>query len=352
MFWIFITVVLWAVIAVAFFVGKSVFSSASKEFEAKIEAAKRDTNRFGPSVGSVEEDRDNFLNNVKAFRFGVMGVAFFLWSVATLFATVHQVDEGHVGLVYEFGAIVDQTGDGLQVVLPWQSVKQANIQVQKETFEGISAASSETQDVTFTVSLNYQVSPNAVQSLYSNVGSDYFSRLVTARLNTYFKDETVNYNAVDVTRNRDEIRDAVKERLGSELDQYSISVVDLLIDNIEYSPEFNQSIEDKQVASQNALREQERVKQSEYEAQQRIVAAEGDAQADIARAMGDAEAVRLRAEGQAEANRLLTESLSPIVVQWEAVQSLGDNVEIALIPSGDGILIDPAALIGTSQEGN
>jgi len=56
----------------------------------------------------------------------------------------------------------------------------------------------------------------------------------------------------------------------------------------------------------------------------------------------------VRAEGQAAANRLLAESLTPNVIQFEALQRLGDNIQIALIPSGQGIILDPTTLLGGS----
>lgn len=237
-------------------------------------------------------------------------------------------------MVYRFGAITGQTSDGLVLTAPWEALKEANVQVQRHKFEDLAAASSETQDVFIDVSLNYQVSPTFVQTLYRTVGTDYFERLVVGRINQLFKDETVQYTAIDVTRKRDEISAAVGKRLSDELAPYSITVVALLIDNISYSDAFNAAIEEKQVATQNALRAQEQVKQKEFEAQQ--VAAS---------AKGEADALRIRAEGQAAANRLVSQSLTPEIIQYEAVQRLTDKVQIALVPSGQGIIIDPSTLL-------
>ena len=69
----------------------------------------------------------------------------------------------------------------------------------------------------------------------------------------------------------------------------------------------------------------------------------------IAAAEGVAGALVAEAKGKAEANRLITESINPLLVQWEAVQKLADDITIALLPSGEGIIIDPATLL-TPQE--
>ena len=77
-----------------------------------------------------------------------------LMVLSTLFASVHQVPAGHIGVVYEFGGIKGQIGEGLQFVAPWRDVLLANIQVQRRVFDKLSAFSEESQDVFVRASLN------------------------------------------------------------------------------------------------------------------------------------------------------------------------------------------------------
>ena len=265
------------------------------------------------------------------------GVALFvIWAgVHTALSSIKPIEAGHVGVVYQFGEIVGQKPEGLQFIAPWQEIRTANVRVQRHRFDNVTGFSQETQDVFVVATVNYSISPSAVQQLYRTVGPNWFDILIEPRVNNFFKEETVKYQTVDVGPNREAIRSAVRDRLRAELQQYSIEINDLLIDNIDFRPEFKDSIEQKQIATQDALREQERVAQAEFEAQQAIARAEGEAGAILA-----------RAEGQAEANRLLAESLTPEVIQFQALQQLGDNIQIALIPSGQGIILDPASLLG------
>jgi len=269
----------------------------------------------------------------------IMGGAVLVWVLwvllHTAFASTRQVEAGHVAIVYQFGSIVGQRDEGLEFILPWQETRTESTRVQRERFENVNAFTAETQDVFIIATLNYSVAPGAVQNLFRTVGPAWFGLLVEPRVNDFFKQEVVKYEAVDVAPNREAIRQAVKARLLADLENYSITVVDLLIDNIDFQPEFKAAIEAKQIATQDALREQERIKQRQAEADQEI---------ELAR--GTAESVRIRAEGQAAANRAISESLTPEVIQFTAVQTLGDNIQIALIPSGQGIIIDPAALLG------
>ena len=135
----------------------------------------------------------------------------------TFFASVHQVPAGHIGVVYEFGGIKGQIGEGLQFVAPWRDVLLANIQVQRRVFDKLSAFSEESQDVFVRASLNVRVSPQTIQELYRTVGPNFFNVLVESRVIQNFKDETVKYKSVEIAPNRENIRKAVRERLEKEL---------------------------------------------------------------------------------------------------------------------------------------
>ena len=285
--------------------------------------------RSGANPGSPERFR-GMIAMVAA------GALFILWvGLHTAFASVKPIEAGHVGVVYQFGEIVGQKEEGLQFIAPWQEIRKESVQVQRHRFDNITAFSAETQDVFVIATVNYSVSPSAVQKLYREVGRNWFDILIEPRVLNFFKEETVKYETVDVGPERETIRNAVQSRLASELAPYSIQVNALLIDNIDFSPEFKQAIEQKQVATQDALREQKKVKQKQFEAEQAVETAKGEANA-----------IRERANGQADANKALAASLTPEVIQFQALEKLSDNIQIALIPSGQGIILDPTTLLG------
>jgi len=284
--------------------------------------------RHGAKAGTPAADRGLLVMVAAAALFVV-------WTVLqTAVSSIRQVEAGHVGVVYQFGSIVGQRSEGLQFIAPWQTMRTASVQVQRAQFTQIENFTSETQDVFIDATVNYSVSEKAVQNLYRTVGVNWFDRLVDARVQNFFKEEVVKFTAVDVAPNRETIRTAVRDRLARELASYSVTIQDLLITNISFSSAFKGAIEQKQIATQDALREGERIKQREAEAQQAKAVA-----------IGKADALREEAKGQADANTLLTASLTPELIQFQAVQKLADNVQIALIPSGQGIIIDPATLL-------
>ena len=264
-----------------------------------------------------------------------VSIVFVLWvGLTTIAASLKTVQAGHVIVVYQFGEIVGQKGEGLQFILPWQTTKTESVQVQRFKFDNLTAFSQETQDVFISATINYSVSPGAVQNLYRTVGTAWFDRLIEPRVLNFLKEETVKYPGVEIGPNREKIRQIVRDKLTIELAPFSITVDDLLLDNIDFSAEFKKSIEGKQIATQDALRAQEKVKQSQFEAQQQVETAKGEAESTI-----------VRANGQAAANKALAASLTPEVIQFQAIQKLSDKIQIALIPSGQGIILDPTTLL-------
>lgn len=289
-----------------------------------------------PEIGDYRQSKVLYLASLlKPGGFVILA----LMAFSTVFASVHQVPAGHIGVVYEFGGIKGQIGEGLQFVAPWRNVLLANIQVQRRVFDKLNAFSEESQDVFVRASLNVRVSPQTIQQLYRTVGPNFFNVLVESRVIQNFKDETVKYKSVEIAPNRENIRKAVRERLEKELSPFSIEVVDLLLDNIDFNPEFKKAIEDKQIATQRALEEQQKIEGEKHKAQQAIE-----------RAKGEGSAILFRAEKEAEANRKLAASLTPELVRYAMVQKLSDKIQVMMLPSGQNFILDSDLLRGTPRE--
>ncbi|HEV8637262.1 MAG TPA: SPFH domain-containing protein, partial [Chloroflexota bacterium] len=95
------------------------------------------------------------------------------------------------------------------------------------------------------------------------------------------------------------------EALGKNIERYGVTVDDVYLSNITFSPEYQAAIERKQTAQQQVEAERQVLAQKSVQAQQAVVEAKGRADARIA-----------TAEGDARANQLLTESLSPQLIDY------------------------------------
>jgi regulator of protease activity HflC (stomatin/prohibitin superfamily) len=88
-------------------------------------------------------------------------------------------------------------------------------------------------------------------------------------------------------------------------------------------PQVEQSINMTITAGQKSIEAENKIKQSLAEAQQKIAEADGEAKS-----------VAIRAVAKAEANRILTQSLSPELLQYEALQKWDGKMPTYLGGSG------------------
>jgi prohibitin 2 len=153
------------------------------------------------------------------------------------------------------------------------------------------------------------------------VGQAWKSIIVDARVPQVFKEVTATYQTQEITAQREQLREKTRTRLALELAPYDIKVVDVFVTNLGFSQVYTDSIEAKQKQVQDAQRAQARVAQVEAEARQKVAAAEGEAKANVA-----------RARGESTANRLRQRSLTPLLIQQQAIEKLNPNVQVIICP--------------------
>jgi regulator of protease activity HflC (stomatin/prohibitin superfamily) len=185
----------------------------------------------------------------------------------------------------------------------------------------------------------------------------------------FTKEETVNYVTTDVFPSREKIRTNVLKRLKAELSQIkvitpsgetmnvSIEVIDLLIDNISFRTEFTMSIEQKQIAKQDALKAEAQVEMQRQMGLQTKAKAEGEAGAVKVNADAAAYAIKVKADavayetqvtGDADAykNNVVGKSLqnNPDIIPFILAQNIGPNIKVAILPNGQNFILDLESL--------
>jgi regulator of protease activity HflC (stomatin/prohibitin superfamily) len=292
----------------------------------------------GPRVvtpsGSVAVKRRHVLGGILGSIVGAVLV------VVGLAAPFVEVPAGNVGVVMNFGQVqVGTLEPGLHIVTPIvQHVATVDTRVQPHQFQEIDAASKEYQTVKLTGTMNYHVDGQYASDLYQRVGTDFASKVIDPAFNDFIKTVVPNYAVDNILGARDEIRAKAKAALAENLSQYHIIVDDIYIANISFSPEFQAAIEAKQVAQQQVQTEQQVLAQRQIQAQQAVVAAQGQADSQVA-----------LAKGQAESNRLIAQSLSDPVLQYQLINKLSDKINVMLVPSGNGFILDLKSLTGASS---
>lgn len=216
-----------------------------------------------------------------------------LFLIITFFSTIVTIDAGNVGVITRFGAVNRVAYPGITFKLPYiENVAIMNTQTQKDQVDS-SSASKDLQTVNSKIAINYHLQGSQAVAVYQNIGVNYQDIVVSPAIQEAFKAITSKYTAEQLITNRDQVRYDAQNSLAAKLIVYHIIVDNFNIVNFDFSPDFNNAIEQKQVAQQ-----------------------------DLERARIEAEKATTQAQGQADAQKILkdTGSLSPEYLQFLAVQ--------------------------------
>lgn len=204
--------------------------------------------------------------------------SWWLWAIvaAVLFfmLCVRVIGVGEVGIVTRFGTISRETQSGIMLKLPWpvEHLVKMNVQVQKEQ-QDASAATKDLQTVTTTLALNYHLTPATADDVYRRIGTDYKNRIIDPILQETIKSVSSQYNADELISQRPQVEAASLKLLQSKLNKQGISVDNLSIVNFNFSVGFDNAIEQKQVAQQNAQKAQYELQTAQLQAQAQDVQA-------------------------------------------------------------------------------
>jgi prohibitin 2 len=211
----------------------------------------------------------------------------------------------------------------------------------------VRARTSDGQEVSLDVSVLYAIDPEQADQLHVTWQNRYQNELVVPAARGIVRDIVSTFEAAQIyAGGRENLSNAALERLRTRIEREGLILSDLIIRDITFSEQYADAIERAQVAAQEAERSRLEVAQRRAEAEQRVVVAQGERDAEIARAEGEAQAIILRAQAEAEGLRLVSEQIAanPSLIQYQYIQSLADNVQLALVPSNSPFLFDFASL--------
>lgn len=214
----------------------------------------------------------------KIVRWSVLGLIGLI-GLIVIFGSWTIVSPGYEGIVLRLGSINRVLNNGIHFKIPLlESVEKITVQTQKEQVE-TDSASQDLQTVKATVAVNYGVSSDRVSDIYRNIGVDYKSRVIDPAIQEAVKSATAKYTAEQLITQRPLVKEDILSSLKSILSPKDISVSDVSITNFDFSPSFNQAIEAKVTAEQQALQSKNLLEQKKYEAEQTVVTAKAQAEA-------------------------------------------------------------------------
>merc|ERR1712137_382041 len=116
-------------------------------------------------------------------------------------------------------------------------------------------------------------------TLYRELGTDFDERVFPSIGNEVLKSVVAQYNAEELLSKRGEVSVRIKQELMKRARHFHLTLDDVAITHLTFGREFMRAIESKQVASQEAERQQWVVKKAEQERQAVVTRAEGEAEA-------------------------------------------------------------------------
>ena len=217
----------------------------------------------------------------KTFRTGrlVSGVAAVLIVLIVGGNAFTSVEYGHVGLYKTFGKLNDNIlTPGIHFKIPFiQTVIQVNTQVTKAETD-TTASSKDLQPVSTHVAVNYSINQGSAYNLMNNIGGNFDTVIINPAIQEIVKEVTARYPAEDLITRRDVVAGEISEHLTTRLAKYDLVVNDINIVNFKFSEAFDQSIEAKQVAQQQALKAENDLRRIEIEAKQKVAQAQAEAE--------------------------------------------------------------------------
>jgi regulator of protease activity HflC (stomatin/prohibitin superfamily) len=190
-----------------------------------------------------------------------------------------QIGAGERGVLLNFGAVQKTVlGEGLHFKIPvMQQVARMDVKVQKATTDA-AAASSNLQDVSSTVAINYHIIPDKANIVYQTIGIDFKERIIDPAVQEVVKAVSARYSAEELITKRSAVSDAMKATLTERLLVHNIAVDAFSIVGFSFSKIFMEAIESKQTAEQLALKANRDLERIKIEAEQKITAAKAEAE--------------------------------------------------------------------------
>ena len=202
--------------------------------------------------------------------------------------------------------------------------------------DSITARTSDGQEIYVDASVIYQINPEKVVDVHILWQDRYASDLVRAQSRGIIRDAVSQFTVDQViSAKRFELVAYIEQELNIKFEENGLSMVDFVLRNITFTPEYAASVEQKQIAEQQAKQAALVVEQKKQEALQVVETARGDAQSAVIAAEGRAEARLIEAQAEADALTLIQAAIAdnPELLTYQYITKLAPNVSSMLLPA-------------------
>jgi regulator of protease activity HflC (stomatin/prohibitin superfamily) len=230
-------------------------------------------------------------------------VAVGLVAITILGGSWYTVDSGERGVILRNGAVTGTAEPGLGFKMPLiDSVRRISVQSQARTYENMLAYSKDQQTAGLSLSVNYRLPADQVETIYTNYGGE--EGVLTRLLDRQVYEETKNvfgkFNAATSITERERLAAEVQMAIQKAVIG-PIIVESVQIENIDFSNAYENSIEARMLAEVEVQKVRQNAEREKVQAEIAVIQAQAQADSKLAQAKADAEAITLRGNAEADA---------------------------------------------------
>lgn len=206
------------------------------------------------------------------------GIVIFIGGM--LISSFTVISAGHTGVQVTLGEVnLQALTEGVHFVNPISQIKDVDVRLQRANLNGASAGTKDLQQVHTDIVINYRLTAGRVPHIYKEFGLDVDSKVLGPAMNEAFKGVTAHYTSEELVTKRQEVSDAIQQRLAEKLAQFDITVSNISLVNFGFSKNYQEAIEAKVTATQQKQKAEQDLERIKVEAASRIAQAKGEAEA-------------------------------------------------------------------------
>ncbi len=281
---------------------------------------------------------NNQVNPPKGLGTIVIIVLILVVLIMVAFNSFTVVNEGFIGVKYQFGKIVDSSlSAGLNFHIPFvEEIEQVDTREQVYSVT-TDAYTSDTQTVNeLMLKVNYYYDGTQLSEIIRTIGiHNVETKLLVPNVAKITKDEIGKVQAEKLVQNRSDVQNSIYVSIKEALAPDGIIVTAFAIENLSFDDAFEQSIQAKVIAAQDALKMQNKTAEKEEEAKQQVIAAQAEADSN-----------KIKADAEAYAIQVVQEQIakSPDYIEYLKISNWN-----GVLPQAIGTEVNPFISLGSGD---